>query len=166
MELIPIIKLAVSLFSILAVFVLSVSYIMYRIKNPLKQKKGSIEKSPVIEQSVNPKIKEAYQMVAPVPSEIPVYQHNDQSIQATQRRKQELQREQRVERPKMRLMVVNQQQSDYRVFNATNAGRPFYAPRTIESKKQNVTRKKSVNIFDNYSNGGERLHKINLQVTI
>ena len=152
MELIPIFKISILLFSALMVVILTVSYIMYRVKNANQLKANANGTRRAIE------IQQRMPLAQPVLVPIQVSQ-NEQAMQVQQRAMQQ----ERVNlKPRERFQVVNQQQSDLRIFQTeVTLEKPFYHPRQSENKAQFLSRK-SFNLFDSYSSGGEKLHKLHL----
>ena len=156
MELLPIIEQALTVFTIFSVVTLTISYILYKMKQKEKQK--SLETKPV-------SVQVPVAQFVPPPVQQATYQ--EQSFQIDQR-KMQLQEVERVQAIKSRdrFQVVNAQQSDLRVAAAvTLSNQPFYHPRASENRKQ-IMGRKSFNLFDNYSNGGEKLEKLNLSVNV
>ena len=152
MELIPIFKISIILFSIIMGIVITVSYIMYRVKNA-KLEKNSGSKSIDLGQKA----------IIAQPALIPI--HVAQKEQAVQVQQRAMQQERVNLKPRERFQVVNQQQSDLRIFQTeVTTAKPFYHPRHAENKKQFVARK-SFNLFDNYSSGGEKLSKMSLSAS-
>lgn len=149
MELIPIFKISIILFSIAMVVILTISYIMYRVKNAKKQNELG-----------NRAIEIQQRMAVAQPVLIPVQvSQKEQALQVQQR---VMQQERVSMKPRERFQVVNQQQSDLRIFQTeVTLEKPFYHPRQSENKAQFLSRK-SFNLFDSYSSGGEKLHKLNL----
>ncbi len=156
MELLPIIEQALKFFIIFSVVTLTISYVLYKMKQNEKQKNSETQYAPL----QTP----AAQIVHPLVQEVP---YQEQSFQIDQR-KMQLQEVERVQAIKSRdrFQVVNVQQSDLRVAAAVMpSNQPFYHPRASENRKQIIGRK-SFNLFDNYSNGGEKLDKLNLSVNV
>ena len=155
MELLPIIETALLVFTVFTVVALTVSYSLYKIK---KGERASAEKAQQAEAIVQHPAPVAQPVQAP-------YQEQIFQLQARQMHHQEVERIQAIKQ-RERFQVVNMQQSDLRVAAAvTPASQPFYHPRAAENRKQRMGRK-SFNLFDNYSNGGEKLEKLNLSVNV
>ncbi|MCE1187825.1 MAG: hypothetical protein LWX56_01690 [Ignavibacteria bacterium] len=165
MELFPLIKLSLIVFSILTGIVMVISYILYKIKNARKQSIARAEKvqqQKFIQQPQNgyyqPAMAQYQYADIQSANQHPVY---EQQAQAQQRKRTVKIQPKVVLRPVERFQIVNQQQVDLRVQAIAQINKPFYHPRTAESKRQIISRK-SFNLADNYSNGGEKLHKLNL----
>jgi hypothetical protein len=155
MELLPIIETALLVFTVFTVVALSVSYSLYKIKKN-EQKAEAVQ----IQQEPAPQYLQQAAIVQQTPYQEQMYQLQQRQIQ-----RQEAERVQNL-RPRERFQVVNNQQSDLRVAAAiTPANQPFYHPRSVENRHQRASRK-SFNLFDNYSNGGEKLEKLNLSVNV
>ncbi len=155
MELLPIIETALLVFTVFTVVALTVSYSLYKIKKSERAASEKNERAAVAEQEYHP---------APVAPQIP-YQEQIYQLQQRQRQHQDLERIQAIKQ-RERFQVVNNQQSDLRVAAAVApASQPFYHPRAVENRKQRMGRK-SFNLLDNYSNGGEKLEKLNLSVSM
>ncbi len=155
MELYPIIRQALIVFVVFAIVTLTISYILYKMKHKAKK---NVESKPV------PVHTPSAQQLADSVNEIP---YQEQSFQINQRKMQSqvVERVQAI-KSRDRFQVVNNQQPDLRVVAAvTPSNQPFYHPRASENRKQLIGRK-SFNLFDNYSNGGEKLEKLNLSANV
>lgn len=156
MELLPIIETALFVFAVFTTVALTVSYSLYKIKKRdqrAAEARAQQEAYPVYNQGP---VQEMPQVV---------YQEQTYQMQQRQIQRQEVERVQSV-RPRERFQVVNNQQSELRVAAAVApAVQPFYHPRAVENRRQSAGRK-AFNLFDSYSNGGEKLEKLNLSVNI
>ncbi len=162
MELLPIIETAVLVFSVFTVVTLVISYSLYKIKQ--KERLTNAEPAAV---KVVPQAKAAMQYnAAPVvEKKEPSASYHEQVFQFQQRQiqQQEVARVQQI-MARDRFLVVNNQQPEMRAVAAVNKStQPFYHPRASETRKQ-IMGRKSFNLFDNYSNGGEKLEKLNLSM--
>ena len=144
MELLPIFRTSLILFMIVMGAVITISYIMYKIKNLDKENAKSKqlrvpERTPVM-----------------VPAPVQREQHNNVHRRAVQQK-------QRVQvKPRERFLVVNQQQADIRIYRTESViSAPFYHPRESENNRQFLSRK-PFDLFDNYSTGGEKLHRLHV----
>ncbi len=147
MELLPIFRTSLILFMIVMTGIVSISYIMYKIKNLNKEenkskKSGTPERTPV------------QQMMVPAP----VLREQSSNIS-----RRAVQQKQRVQvKPRERFLIVNQQQADIRIYQTEAViNAPFYHPRNEENNRQFLSRK-SFDLFENYSTGGEKLHRLHV----
>ncbi len=147
MELLPIFRTSLILFMIVMSGIVSISYIMYKIKSLDKEqnrskKSGEPERTPV------------QQMMVPVPVQ------REQSSNISRRAVQQKQRIQ--VKPRERFLIVNQQQADIRIYQTEAViDAPFYHPRKEENNRQFLSRK-PFDLFENYSTGGEKLHRLHV----
>jgi len=151
MELLPIFKTSLILFMLVMTAVLTVSYVMYKIKNLNKQEalKAKLNSNPE-SRSV------AHQIIVPVAQQ-------EQYRNVQYRVDQQKLRVQEQAKPKDRFQIVNEQQVALRIYQteAVAIDAPYYHPRNAENKRQFLSRK-PFNLFDSYSSGGEKLHKLSL----
>lgn len=159
MELFPIIKLALTVFSILSAVVIIASYILYKLRGSNKKQTAAQPLQPS-----HPAINHVRQVEVGVGHAVAQaaadQSHYNEQIAQAQLRKKTVKIQKPVVRPRERFKVVNQQQNILRQ-QVILEEKPFYHPRTAESKRQIVSRK-SFSLIENYSNGGEKLHKLNL----
>jgi hypothetical protein len=149
MELLPIFKTSLILFMIVMAAFVSISYIMYKIKNMDKEDEKS-KKMPM------PARTPVQQMMVPAPVQ------KEQYYNISHRAVQQRERVQVQPKPRERFLVVNQQQADIRIYQTEAAlSAPFYHPRIEENSKQHLSRK-PFDLFENYSNGGEKLHRLHV----
>lgn len=158
MELFPIIKLAVTVFAILSTVLIVFSYLIYKMKGSKNKKVNSVQATHAHQPEIHVKqVEVGMGHAAHAKQQQPM--HDEQFIQA-QQRKRTMKIQKPIIRPRERFKVVNQQQLDMRQQILVEE-KPFYHPRTAETKRQIVSRK-SFSLIENYSNGGEKLHKLNL----
>jgi len=149
MELLPIFRTSLILFMIVMGAVVTISYIMYKIKNLDKENEKS-------KQLRVPERTPVQHVMVPAPVQ------REQSDNISHRAVQHRQRAQVQPKPRERFLVVNQQQADIRIYQTEAViDAPFYHPRESENNKQFLSRK-PFNLFDNYSTGGEKLHRLHV----
>lgn len=147
MELLPIFKTSLILFMIVMGVVVSISYIMYKIRH-LKQDENKAKQMRIPERTP------VQHMMVPAPVQ------REQSSNISHRA---VQQKQRVHvKPRERFLIVNQQQADIRIYQTEAViDAPFYHPRNEENNRQFLSRK-PFDLFENYSSGGEKLHRLHV----
>jgi hypothetical protein len=150
MELYPIIELSVIVFGPFAIIVISSSFISYKLRKKIKPQDRLIEMTPV--------------HLQPAVQIIPETHYQVQHEQIEYRRETQMKMQAVPVRPIERFQVLNQQQLEIRSIMA-DENTPFYHPRAVENQRQFADRK-AFSLFDNYSNSGERLHKLNLSTFV
>jgi hypothetical protein len=149
MELLPIFKTSLILFMIVMSVLVSISYIMYKIRH-LKQDEDKAKQLRIPERTP------VQQMMVPAPVQ------REQSRNISHRAVQSRQRAQVQPKPRERFLIVNQQQADIRIYQTEAViDAPFYHPRSAENNKQFLSRK-PFDLFENYSTGGEKLHRLHV----
>lgn len=149
MELIPIIKLALTLFSILFILITSVSYVLYKIK---KRKRNSRADVVDAKELIAPK-NLAQPQLAPVhPNQVTYVRKKTASIQHSTRIK--------YQQPKERFKILNDS-TLYREKKQTivdETPRAFYQPQIKERTK--------FSLYDHYSDEGDKLRSLSFNTTV
>lgn len=148
MELIPIIKLALTLFSVLFILVTSVSYVLYKMKRRNKQA------NPVVD---------AKQFIAPKnvgqPELIPVHANQVTYVRKKTASVQHLTRI-KYQQPRERFKILNDS-TLYREKKQTvveEAARAFYQPQVKERTR--------FSLYDHYSDGSDKLKSLSFNTTV
>lgn len=154
MELIPIIKLALVVFSGVVGILMIVSYFIYKIKNSKVPKRSEMQ-TPAVKQFVTSTHKAKTQTL-----QTPAVAQNDQAYYVPQRKAHENIAKQKPNlAPRERFQVLNSQKVDLRpaLINAEQE-RAFYQPGTYYNEF--VPTQTARSLFDRYSHGNDRLHKL------
>lgn len=159
MELIPIIKLSVVVFTIVAGFVITLSYMMYKLRG--NDKKPWLRKTIQSITRVTEGHTNMVQMAAPTPAFVSIPTYSDQMDQAAYRQVQAAQpRVVRVERPRERFKVVNNQQVELRKVNYYHSQVREFQP-SAEQKAQARAFNRN-NVLSSYASGNDSLKKMSL----
>jgi serine/threonine protein kinase HipA of HipAB toxin-antitoxin module len=154
MELIPIIKLALVVFTGVVGILMIVSYFIYKIKNSKVPKRSEIQAQSV-KQFVTSSHKAKTQTL-----QTPAVAQNDQAYYVPQRKAHENNVKQKpILAPRERFQVLNSQNVEVRpaLINAEQE-RAFYQPGTNYNVFTPSHTARS--LFDRYSHGNDRLHKL------
>jgi len=160
MELIPIIKLALVVFAGFVGLSMIISYFLYKIKNAKMPKRSDVQATPVkqfVTTSHKVKVSGVHTKDAA---------QNDQAYYVPQRKvHQQVVKQQPAIAPRERFQVLNHQIVEERpaVLNLEQK-KAFYQPRTNYNVFTPSQTAKS--LFDRYSSGNERLHKLNFNGNI
>ncbi len=153
MELIPIIKLALLVFTIAATVIIIGSYIAYKVKSKMSEPKPQLVKVPT---SVS------YRNLArithhSIPKQVSSPMLREQEFFIPQRNSQTGIKSKRYQ--KERFKIINNQQDEMRKFESgNNPERAFYQPAVQDYSLFNS---KPKNLLDRYASENERLNKLN-----
>lgn len=157
MELIPIIKLSLVVFALVAGFVITLSYMMYKLRK--NDKKPWLRKTLQSITRVTEQHARMVQMASPAPAFASMTTYTEQVNQASFRHARAAEpKVQRIERPRERYQVVNNQQVELRKVNYYHSQVREFVPST-EQKVNNRSFNRN-NVLSNYSSGNDSLKKM------